>query len=75
MRNANIPVQQFLVERTDSEWIQANTDQGFYVLFGLDSEASEQVDNLVAVLAHDVQDREAVVYIDVRFGNYVFIQD
>ncbi len=70
----NLTPDHFSVERGTSAWARAELRNGFAVLFDVTSPIADQVKNLLAVLSQDVKNRSSLDYIDVRFGNHVYVQ-
>lgn len=70
----NLTPDHFAVERATAAWARADLREGFYVLFDLTTNVDEQMLNLITVLQQDVKNRETLEYVDVRFGNHVYVQ-
>ena len=70
----NLTPDHFAVERSTAAWARADLREGFSVLFDLTTDVNEQVTHLLAVLQQDVKNRATLEYIDVRFGNHVYVQ-
>lgn len=70
----NLTPDHFAVERATAAWARADLREGFSVLFDLTTNVDEQILNLMTVLQQDVKNRETLEYVDVRFGNHVYVQ-
>ncbi|MEK7665557.1 MAG: hypothetical protein AAB337_01610 [Patescibacteria group bacterium] len=70
----NLTPDHFAVERPTAAWARAELREGFAVLFDLTSSIPDQMTNLQAVLAQEVKNRATLEYVDIRFGNHVYVQ-
>ncbi len=60
------------IESDDTNWLRLNTEN-FDVLFDAEGDVDEQVEGL-SVIMKEYEDLEALEYIDVRFGNHVYLK-
>lgn len=70
----NLTSDHFTVERKTAAWAAAELREGYSVLFDLTNPIEDQIKNLLAVLSQEVKNRATLDYIDVRFGNHVYVQ-
>lgn len=68
-----LPATTFGVEHADSVWADTKLLTGFDVLFDTTQDAATQVGYLMTVLEKEA-DRSSIDYIDVRFGDHVYIK-
>ena len=65
----NLPVQKFVFEKPELNWLSVELAKGLRVLMNLDDDVSIQIKRLEALLLGGIEDIE---YIDLRFGERVY---
>ncbi|MBI4257175.1 hypothetical protein HY626_03930 [Candidatus Uhrbacteria bacterium] len=74
LRSANIGYSYIEVDRLAGKWVNLMTEQGYSILFDLTGNIDEQFQHLSAVLQEQVEDVAALEYIDLRFGDKVYVK-
>lgn len=69
-----ITVMQTNIDRLAGKWMSVATDVGYQILFDPSSDIKEQLIRLEAVLRERVSDPSRLQYIDLRFGDHVYIK-
>ncbi|MFH1712066.1 MAG: hypothetical protein ABH846_02410 [Patescibacteria group bacterium] len=64
----------YQVENNTTPWIALKTENGFDVYFDLKSDVQEQIETLGMVLDEYSERLAEITYIDLRFGNHVYVK-
>lgn len=62
------------IENPETSWMTLHTKNGFYIMFDPELDVSEQLNMLQVVLTEYTDRIEELNYIDLRFGNHVFVK-
>lgn len=74
MDEANLAYTYIDIDRLAGKWVKLVTQEGFSILLDLTGDMDQQFKNLQIVLSKQVQDRSHLEYIDLRFGEKVYIK-
>lgn len=62
------------IESIESEWLLAQTLDGYDILFDPTGDIEKQVNNLFVIIRESVEDITQINYIDLRFGDHVYFK-
>ncbi|MCH8049188.1 hypothetical protein IH979_00565 [Patescibacteria group bacterium] len=65
---------QYEIEEPKAQWMTLKTKNGFDILFDLKHEIEKQKNTLGIILSEYNERLEEISYIDLRFGNHVFVK-
>jgi hypothetical protein len=74
IRRLGIGILQYEIEGTGSKWLRAQTELGIAILFELTVPVPDQIETLTVVLDQYSDQLSELEYIDIRFGNHVFVK-
>ena len=71
---SGIAYQYIELDRLAGKWVRLVTEQGYSILLDLTGDVEEQFKNLTIVLQEQVADPSTLEYIDLRFGDKVYVK-
>ncbi|TAL50128.1 hypothetical protein EPN81_03630 [Patescibacteria group bacterium] len=74
LKEAGIKYAYIELDRLAGKWVKLVTEQGFSIFVDLTGDVDEQYKNLSIVLQEQVGDPSTLEYIDLRFGDKVYVK-
>jgi hypothetical protein len=72
--NLDIQPQELIIEDSQLTWLAVNSDQPWQIYFEAGKNPQEQLTILKAILDDYFATQDSIKYIDVRFGNRVYVK-
>lgn len=74
LADKGIAVRSTELDRLAGKWVKALTEEGYAIFYDLSGDIGLQADHLDVVLREQVSDPSSLEYIDLRFGDRVYIK-